>query len=77
MAKCVVCGKKFDLSWARDEYNAQFDNEIDYDEEFGGEKVCAECAINTTASNISAGKEILDYNDMVHGEIPYDPELMM
>ena len=67
MAKCTMCGKKFDVSDTRNEYNAAFDGEIDYDEEYGGE-VCADCAISETESNINVGRAI----DMMNGDEDYD-----
>lgn len=67
MAKCCMCGKRFNVSDARDEYNAEFCGDPDYDEECGGE-VCADCAISETHSNMNLGKAI----DMVNGNDDYD-----
>ncbi|WP_159599125.1 hypothetical protein [Agromyces humi] len=69
MAKCVRCGKEFDVDDSREEFNDEFDGDVDYDEEYAGE-VCANCAIPDTESNINAGAAI----DMMNGEIAYDAD---
>ncbi len=69
MKKCCKCGKKFNVSDAREEYIAEFGIDEEYDEEYGGE-VCADCAISETQSNVNAGKAI----DMMNGEEDYDDE---
>jgi hypothetical protein len=76
MANCTDCGRKFNISEARDEFNSEYGNGLGYDyydDEYDGE-VCARCAIETTGTHMAAGEAILNYNDMVHGEIPYDPD---
>lgn len=71
MAKCDRCGKRFNVAEARDEYNAEFDGEIDYDEVTDG-TVCADCAIPETESNISVGRAI----DMMNGEEAHDQDFV-
>lgn len=69
MATCEQCDAEFDVADARDEYNAEFGDDADYDEDFGGD-VCASCAISQTDSNIELGRAI----DMMNGEEEYDAE---
>ena len=69
MEKCCRCEKMFNVSDAREEYNAEFGGAPDYDEEFGGE-VCADCAISDTHSNMNLGKAI----DMMNGDEDYDAD---
>jgi hypothetical protein len=72
MAKCCRCGKRFNVSEARDEYIAEFNGEIDgdtFDDTYGHE-VCAECAIADSYSNINIGKAI----DMWNGDEDYDAD---
>ena len=71
MAKCCMCGKKFNVSEARSEYNSEFDDEIDYDEEYGSE-VCADCAICNTSSNMNLGRAIF----MMNGDEDYDDDFV-
>lgn len=69
MNTCSECGESFDNDDARDDYNAQFNDELDYDEDFAGEK-CAPCAIAQSESEIDVGLAI----DMMNGEAEHDPE---
>lgn len=71
MAKCCRCGNRFDVSEARIVYNAEFNGEIDYDEEYGSE-VCAYCAISDTDTNMNLGKAI----DMMNGDEEYDDDFI-
>ncbi len=71
MAKCCQCGNKFDVSDARSEYNGEFNGELDYDEDFGGE-VCADCAICQSQSNMNLGRAI----DMMNGEEAHDDDFV-
>lgn len=71
MAKCSWCGKRFNVTEARSEYNSEFDGEINYDEEYGGE-VCSDCAISETNSNMNLGRAI----DMMNGEEAYDDDFV-
>ncbi|MCB2290837.1 hypothetical protein LGK97_13910 [Clostridium sp. CS001] len=70
MAKCGECGKRFNVSNAREEYNEEFGGEIDYDEQFVLGAICADCAISDTHSNIGLGQAI----NMMNGEEDYDQE---
>ena len=45
MAKCDECGKRFNVSDARSDYNDEFDGELNYDEEYGGQLLCRLCNI--------------------------------
>lgn len=69
MEKCCRCEKIFNVSDARKEYNAEFGEDLDFDENYGNE-VCADCAICDTESNINLGKAI----DMMNGEEDYDAD---
>ena len=69
MAKCCRCGNKFNVSDAREEYNAEFGGDPDYDEEYGPD-VCANCAIADTHTNMNIGKAI----DMMNGDEDYDAD---
>ncbi|SEB55575.1 hypothetical protein SAMN04489806_1095 [Paramicrobacterium humi] len=69
MARCTECGTLFDIDDARDDYNAEFNGELDYDEDFVGTK-CGNCAISQSASEINVGAAI----DMMNGEIEYDAD---
>lgn len=71
MAKCCRCRNEFNVSEARIDYNAEFDGDIDYDDEYGGE-VCADCAISDTNSNMNRGKAI----DMMNGDEEYDDDFV-
>ena len=71
MAKCCRCGNRFNVSEARTDYNAEFDGDIDYDDEYGSE-VCADCAISDTNSNMNLGKAI----DMMNGDEDYDDDFV-
>lgn len=71
MAKCCVCGKRFNVKDARSEYNSEFDGGLDYDDDFEGE-VCADCAISTSQSNMNLGQAI----DMMNGEEDYDDDFV-
>lgn len=72
MAKCAWCGKKFNVSNAREEYNTAFEGDIDYDEQYEGGDICADCAIADTESNMSVGRAI----DMVNGDEDYDDDFV-
>jgi hypothetical protein len=67
--KCLSCGTQFDVSDARSEYNTEFNDELDYDEDTGGE-ICANCGISETQSNIDLGRAIF----MMNGDEDYDAE---
>ena len=73
MAKCSRCGKRFNVSDARDEYIAEFGEEFgeEFDDNYGRE-VCADCAIPETQSNMNLGKAI----DMMNGEEVYDEDFV-
>ena len=71
MAKCDECGKRFNVSDARSDYNDEFDGELNYDEEYGGQ-LCADCAISDTSSNINLGRAI----DMMNGDEDYDDDFV-
>jgi wobble nucleotide-excising tRNase len=72
---CSECGKEFDEQEAKEEYEAHFDNEVEYFG-WGVEELCAECAIVSSEEAYGAGKAICDYDDMVHGEIPYSDDII-
>lgn len=69
MTRCTECGESFDIEDARAEYNQAFNGELDYDEDFAGEK-CGGCAIAQSESEINVGLAI----DMMNGEANYEPE---
>lgn len=69
MKNCSECGESFDVDDARDEYNAAFNGELDYDEDFASEK-CASCATAQSESEMNVGLAI----DMMNGEADHDPE---
>jgi len=69
MEKCYRCEKTFNVSDAREEYNAEFGGDPDYDENYGPD-VCADCAICDTESNMDIGKAI----DMMNGDEDYDAD---
>lgn len=46
---------QFDVSDARELYEAEFDNELEYDDDFPEHEYCADCAIGESQSNLSAG----------------------
>ena len=71
MEKCCMCGKEFNVDEARSEYNAEFDDALEYDDSYGGE-VCADCAICESESNMNLGKAI----DMMNGEEEYDDDFV-
>lgn len=72
MAKCAWCGKRFSISTAREEYNSYFNNDLDYDEDYDDNNICADCAIAESESNMSVGKAI----DMVNGDEDYDDDFV-
>ncbi|MER5686370.1 hypothetical protein [Streptomyces sp. NPDC002205] len=62
MEKCVECTTEFDVEDARDEYNSHFDGGLNYDEDCGGEpgeKLCADCGISQSESNMKLGNALL------------------
>lgn len=69
MKRCAECGESFDVDDARDDYNEAFKGELDYDEDFAGEK-CGTCAVAQSESEINIGLAI----DMMNGETNYDAE---
>lgn len=71
MTTCIRCNQKFDVDESRATYNAEFNGELDYDEEMEGE-VCADCALLEAESNINQGRAI----DMMNGEEDYDDEFV-
>jgi hypothetical protein len=74
MAKCCRCGKRFNVSEARDEYIDEFGREFDgdlFDDQYGRE-VCADCAIADTETLMNIGKAI----DMMNGEEEYDEDFV-
>lgn len=70
MTKCTECGESFEVDDARDEYNAAFNGELDYDHDYAGETKCGDCAIAQSESDINVGLAI----DMTNGEAEYDLE---
>lgn len=58
MAKCIHCGKRFDVDEAREMYNDEFsDYDTDYDEEWPEGNMCGKCAMEITAGDIQAGED--------------------
>lgn len=71
MAKCEQCGKQFDPSDAKSEYDAEFGGDLDYTESYDG-KVCANCAIPETQGNMDLGPAI----QMMNGDEDYDDDFV-
>ena len=73
MPECS-CGRQFDPSDAKREFNAEFGRALGvdhYTEEYGG-RVCGICAMEDTGTNMNVGRAI----DMVNGEEPYDDDFV-
>ncbi len=66
MAKCRNCGKKFNVSEVRQEFNDALDGKYNYDTEIGG-ILCFDCAVHNYdseyESNSNSGRAILMMND--------------
>ncbi len=61
--KCCQCGKKFDVDFARAEYENLFpEDDMTYDEIFPDHDFCGLCAIAFVESNIAIGREIDEWN---------------
>ncbi len=60
METCQNCGTQFDVSDAREEYEAEdeFNNGLNYDDQFPGHEFCAACAIAHSLEALSAGLEM-------------------
>ena len=56
---CPICGKKFLIKKARDEFEEYFKGEYDYYESFE-ERFCAECAIKRMSQGINAEQSDLN-----------------
>ncbi len=67
MARCNECTSTFDVAEARAEYQAEFDDELDYDRYVGGD-LCGRCAVATAESNINRGRTLA----MANGGDDYD-----
>ncbi|MGJ7879959.1 hypothetical protein [Streptomyces rochei] len=70
MAKCVECGTVFEIEDARNEYNAEFGGELNYDEDFSEGQHCGSCAAAESESNLNHGNAIL----MMNGDVDYDDD---
>jgi hypothetical protein len=71
MPNCAQCGKQFDPSDAKSEYEAEFGSDLDYTESYGGE-VCGDCAISQSQSDMNLGRAI----DMMNSEEAYDEDFV-
>lgn len=72
MAKCDYCGKRFNLSEAKEMFNEEF-GDVHYDDiYFNDEIICGDCAIEQASSNMAVGRAIL----MVNGEEDYDDDFV-
>ncbi|MEY9889223.1 hypothetical protein ABIA31_002871 [Catenulispora sp. MAP5-51] len=69
MVTCGMCQEPFDVEEARDEYQSEFGEGVDYGEQYGG-GACADCAISDTNSNYNTGLAIV----MMNGDADYDDE---
>jgi hypothetical protein len=72
MTKCVECGNAFEIDDARNEYNAEFNGELDYDEDFSEGGFCGSCAGAQSQSNINSGTAIF----MMNGDEDYDDDFV-
>ncbi|KOT98084.1 hypothetical protein ADK87_16425 [Streptomyces sp. NRRL F-4711] len=72
MANCVECEKEFDIAEAREEYNAEFHGEVDYDEQYPEGGFCGGCAAAQSSSYLNHGTAIL----MMNGEVDYDDDFV-
>ncbi|MFE9486538.1 hypothetical protein ACFYNF_08890 [Streptomyces sp. NPDC006641] len=70
MDKCGECEKTFDIADARQEYNAEFGEGIDYDDQFPEGGMCGNCAASQTEGFMNHGNAIL----MMNGELDYDAD---
>jgi hypothetical protein len=69
MVTCTHCGSGFDVDKARSAVTAEYDGDIDYDEEMDGE-VCGDCSISKFDSNMNLGRAIM----MMNGDEDYDED---
>ena len=59
MAKCAWCGKKFNVSDTREEYDNYFEG-LEYDDDYPDNNICLQCASTETSGNIGIGEEIME-----------------
>lgn len=71
MPTCEQCGKRFDPSDAKAEFQAEFRGELDYTESYDG-KVCGDCAICQSQSDMGLGRAL----GMLNGDEDYDEEFV-
>lgn len=69
MTTCVRCGDEFEVEDARQEYDAEFGGDPEYDDNYGGE-VCGSCAVIDSQHLINQGAAI----DMTNGDEDYDAD---
>ncbi|MFJ1731121.1 hypothetical protein [Streptomyces sp. NPDC088254] len=72
MENCGECDKEFDISDAREEYNAEFGGEVDYDDQYPEGGMCGSCAAAQSSSYEAHGTAIL----MMNGEVDYDDDFV-
>ncbi|MFC8173083.1 hypothetical protein [Streptomyces sp. NPDC057325] len=70
MTKCAECETEFEIEDARDEYNAEYNGDPDFDENYGEGHLCGRCAVSDTSSLIDHGVA----NLMMLGEVEYDDD---
>lgn len=54
---CNVCGAHFSISQVREDYEKQFDGDVDYDTQYPENNLCFNCAIEETEAFLQAGME--------------------
>ena len=72
MTICSMCGKRFNLSKTRQEYNDEFAGDPDYDEIYEVGDVCVDCAMPDTHDNIAIGMAI----NMVNCDADYEDDFV-
>lgn len=67
MPTCNRCGSEFEVDDAREEYDAKFHGDPEYDDQYEGD-VCGSCAVDDSESLMNKGLAI----DMMNGDADYD-----
>lgn len=75
MAKCLNCGKEFNVSDTRMEFNDALDGEYNYDQEIGG-SLCFDCAIYDYDPEYVSNDNLGTAIQMMNGDEDYDDDFV-
>lgn len=69
---CGRCGNAFDPEDSKMRYESYFNGELDWDDDYSDNTVCADCAIAESESLINQGSAIM----MMNGDEDYDDDFV-